>query len=53
MKKLFGQVVLAATVALVVGCTKVEKIDVQPSTVMLDEAGKSLFGRISQKVVRK
>jgi hypothetical protein len=41
MKKLFGQVVLAATVALVVGCTKVEKIDVQPATVMLDEAGKT------------
>jgi uncharacterized protein YjdB len=39
MKKLFSHLMLAAAVALAAGCTKVERIDVQPASLKISEAG--------------
>jgi uncharacterized protein YjdB len=40
MKNLFSHLMLAATVALAAGCTKVEKIQVEPASLTINEAGK-------------
>ncbi|HEX8703432.1 MAG TPA: Ig-like domain-containing protein [Myxococcaceae bacterium] len=40
MKKLFSPLMLVAAVVLATGCTKVERIDVQPTSLAINETGK-------------